>query len=238
VLGISEEDRAWLRLNIDAKGGPRLSNAPQGFVKLVPDMRLERVTFCREGKVVSVGPMRTAWSKDDAVYGEKFVLPSGKTLVWMRNCFNWVPWIPEEQPQTTPREPQPDPQPHQPEPQPDPQPHQPDPQPDPQPTPVAQAPKSVCDFIDVAGALGQHHVPRQNGDKTSSEFLTFVLDCQQRKEDDTGSWGIGVKLNYSHWHGTAGRGAGRYDGQSYLAQLSYREILDDGRDWGGRCRCW
>ena len=35
------------------------------------------------------------------------VLPSGKTLVWMRNCFNWVPWIPEEQPQ--PR--QPDPQP-------------------------------------------------------------------------------------------------------------------------------
>lgn len=112
VLGISEEDRAWLRQNIDAKGGPRFSNAPQGFVKLVPDMRLEQVTFCREGKVVSVGPMRTAWHKDDAVYGEKFVLPSGKTLVWMRNCFNWVPWIPEERPApqpTKPKEPRKDP---------------------------------------------------------------------------------------------------------------------------------
>ena len=124
------------------------------------------------------------------------------------------------------------PQPRQPEPE-SPPPDQPPPPPD-QPTtpPVVAAPRGMCDFVDVAGALGQHHVPRQNGDKASSDFLTFVLDCQQRKEDDTGSWGIGAKLNYSDWHGTAGRGAGRYDGRNYLAQVSYREILDDGRDWG------
>ena len=228
VLGLSQDDRAWLRLNIDQKNGPRLGNAPQGIVRLVPDVRLEQVTFCRQGKVVSVGPMRTAWSKDEAVYGEKFVLPSGKMLVWMRNCFNWVPWVPEEQPQ------QPAPEPQQPAPEPEPQ----QPAPEPEPTqpppaiPTATAPRSVCDFVDVAGALGQHHVPRQNGDKASSDFLTFVLDCQRRKQDDTGSWGIGFKLNYSDWQGTAGRGVGGYDGRNYLAQVSYREIDDDGRDWG------
>lgn len=221
VLGLSQDDRAWLRLNIDQKNGPRLGNAPQGIVQLVPGVRLEQVTFCRQGKVVSVGPMRTAWSKDEAVYGEKFVLPSGKTLVWMRNCFNWVPWVPEERPQPT--LPVPEPQ----QPAPEPEPTQPSPV-----IPIVTAPRSVCDFVDVAGALGQHHVPRQNGDKASSDFLTFVLDCQRRKQDDTGSWGIGFKLNYSDWQGTAGRGVGGYDGRNYLAQVSYREIDDDGRDWG------
>ncbi|TXH01796.1 MAG: LysM peptidoglycan-binding domain-containing protein [Candidatus Moraniibacteriota bacterium] len=98
--------------------------------------------------------------------------------------------------------------------------------------PVAAAPRGMCDFVDVAGALGQHHVPRQNGDKASSDVLTLVLDCQQRKEDETGSWGIGFKLNYAAFDGTTHRGAGRYDGRNHLAQLSYREINDDGTDWG------
>ena len=223
VLGISEEDRAWLRLNIDAKGGPRLSNAPQGFVKLVPDMKLERVTFCREGKVVSVGPMRTAWSKDDAVYGEKFVLPSGKTLVWMRNCFNWVPWIPEEQPQ-----------PRQPDPQPDPQPRQPESEPTPQPTPVAAVPKGICDHLDPSAVLGREHEPQQNGADSHSTFLAASLYCLkpfQTAGGETGVHGFGGKATASEWHGSVNNGAGHYKGWNALVGPSYKRVMDDGYDW-------
>ncbi len=119
-----------------------------------------------------------------------------------------------------------------PEPAPTPEP-EPKPEPREEPTPVVEAPKKgVCDFIDMAGALGQHHVPRQNGDRADSNFLTAVLDCQQRLESDDGSWGLGGKINYSNWKGTALQGRGHYKGYTALPQVSYREIYDDGRDWG------
>ncbi len=229
VLGLSEDDQAYLVLNADLKYGPRINaTAHSGIVQLVPDMRLDQVTFCRKGKVVAIGPMRTAWNQDTAVYGERFVLPSGKLLVWMRNCFNWV-ILPEEKkalpvPPPLPEEPPIEPLP----------PELPVSVPLPvvPPPTVAEAPKGLCDWIDMAGALGQHHVPRQNGDKASSDFLTFVLDCQQRLESNDGSWGIGGKAEYSAWHGTANRGVGKYEGWNYKAMVSYRQIMDEGYDWG------
>lgn len=232
VLGLSEGDRAWLRLNIDQKNGPRLGNAPQGIVQLVPDVRLEQVTFCRQGKVVSVGPMRTAWSKDEAVYGEKFVLPSGKTLVWMRNCFNWVPWVPEEQPQPTlpapePRQPAPEPEPRQPAPEPEPQ------QPPPA-TPTTSAPRSVCDHLDPTAVLGREHEPEQNGADSHSTFFVASLYCLkpfQTADGKTGVHGYGAKVNYSDWHGSVNNGAGHYQGWNALVGPSYKRVMDDGYDW-------
>jgi LysM repeat protein len=232
VLGLSQDDRAWLRLNIDQKNGPRLGNAPQGIVQLVPGVRLERVTFCRQGKVVSVGPMRTAWSKDEAVYGEKFVLPSGKTLVWMRNCFNWVPWVPEEQPQPTspapePRQPAPEPEPRQPAPEPEP--IQPPPA-----TPTTSAPRSVCDHLDPTAVLGREHEPEQNGADSHSTFFVASLYCLkpfQAADGKTGVHGYGAKVNYSDWHGSVNNGSGHYQGWNALVGPSYKRVMDDGYDW-------
>lgn len=240
VLGISEEDRVWLRSNIDAKHGPRFSNALQGFVKLVPDMRLERVTFCRQGKVVSIGPMRTAWSKDDAVYGEKFVLPSGKTLVWMRNCFNWVPWIPEEQPAPQPRKdpPQEDPPkgdpPRKDPPQEDPPRDDPPPGNPPEQPKIVAAPRGMCDHLDPSAVIGQEHEPRQNGADSHSTFATASLYCLRPFETangETGVHGFGAKANYSEWHGSVNNGAGHYRGWNTLVGPSYKRIMDEGYDW-------
>lgn len=92
VLGLSEDDRVHLRSKADLVKGPRLNiTEAEGRIDMPSGMRLEQVTFCRKGKVVALGPMRTAWADGHPpVKGEKFVLPSGKVLVWMRNCYNWV----------------------------------------------------------------------------------------------------------------------------------------------------
>jgi hypothetical protein len=97
ALGLSEEDKVYLREHIDHTG-PRINAKSQDLVQILPGVRLEQVTFCRKGQAVAVGPMRTAWDADKAVYGERFVLPSGRALVWMRNCFNWITWQPPEKP--------------------------------------------------------------------------------------------------------------------------------------------
>lgn len=230
VLGLSNDDRVYLRERADLTNGPRINITPaEGLVKLVPGTRLEQVTFCQSGnKVVARGPYRTAWSEDTAVYGEQFALPSGLVLVWMRNCYNWVIHRVEKQEPIAPPPPLAEPPVAEPPPPIEP----PALPPVPTPVPVAEAPKGLCDRIDMAGAIGQHHVPRQNGDKASSDFLTFVLDCQQRLKSDDGSWGAGGKFNYSDWNGTANRGEGAYKGRNHLLMVSYRQIMDEGYDWG------
>ncbi|MGB4833621.1 MAG: LysM peptidoglycan-binding domain-containing protein [Candidatus Moraniibacteriota bacterium] len=96
VLGLSDDDRVYLREHADLVDGPRIHfTVEEGLYQIETNVRLEQVTFCRAGKAVAIGPMRTAWDAKTAVYGERFVLPSGKMLVWMRNCFNWV-ILPEE----------------------------------------------------------------------------------------------------------------------------------------------
>lgn len=229
VLGLSEDDQAYLMLNADLKQGPRINaTAHSGLVQLVPDMRLEQVTFCRKGKVVALGPMRTAWSPDTAVYGEKFVLPSGKVLVWMRNCYNWV-ILTEEQP--TPRK-VPPPPPEEPPVQPPIEPTLPPPPPAP-PEEVTQA--DICARSDPNLVVGFEREPSHNdGDTTHSDFLTFSYYCLRPFEGSdgaTGLHGFGGKLTASDWRGDVNRKAGHFKGWNYVVGPSYKRILDEGRDW-------
>ncbi len=230
VLGISEEDRAWLRLNIDQKHGPRINlTEAEGLFRIPTGMRLEQVTFCRKGKVVSMGPMRTAWSADEAVYGEKFALPSGKVLVWMRNCFNWVvvdlpPPPKKEEPPVTVTPPAPSVQEVPPAEPPIQEP----------PPPVTEAPKSkgMCDHIDPAVALGQEYtLPHDNGARDDSTFVTASVYCLRRLPSDDGSHGIGAKITASMWDGLTAHKRGEFSGWNVLFGPSYKQILDKGIDW-------
>jgi|GEM_PF-4141056 len=229
VLGLSNDDQAYLTLNADLKQGPRLNTEAEGRVDMPSGMLLELVTFCRKGKVVAMGPMRTDWADGHpAVKGELFVLPSGRTVIWMRNCFNWVTL--HEGKKELPALPPP--------------PAEPPiallvppelpiaPPPAPPAPPVEVKDGHWCDRIDMAGALGQHHVPTQNGDNAGSNFLVFLVDCLQRLESNDGSWGLGGKVNYSDWKGSANRGAGHYKGKNASVMVSYRQIMDEGYDGG------
>lgn len=224
VLGLSVDDQAFLALNADLKNGPRLNvTVAEGLMKLDAGIRLEQVTFCRAGKVVSTGPMRTAWDADTAVYGERFVLPSGKTLVWMRNCFNWV-ILPEEKkepiaPPPPPAEPPvadiPPPLPVAP----------------PAPTPVAEASKGFCERFDPHAVVGQEHEPKHGGgDQADSNFLSAALFCTWRNQADNGTHGLGLSLTASNWSGTVNQRAGKYQGNMHLIGPAYEYLSDDGWD--------
>jgi LysM repeat protein len=82
VLGLSYDDRVYLREHADLANGPRIHFTENGGLhQIETDVRLEQVTFCRAGKAVAMGPMRTAWDATVAVYGERFVLPSSPAFV-------------------------------------------------------------------------------------------------------------------------------------------------------------
>ncbi|MFA9262504.1 MAG: hypothetical protein ACEQSB_04090 [Undibacterium sp.] len=228
VLGLSEEDQAWLQLNADLKAGPRINiTSTEGLIKILPDTRLEQVTFCRSGKVVAMGPMRTAWDADTAVYGERFVLPSGKVLVWMRNCFYWV-LLPEEAPKLVP------PPPPAPPPviEPDPPVELPPPPPAPAPVPpatVTEAPKDSCDVIDYNGVVGAEIEPRHDGgDDAQSLFLSAGLRCLTRLPTDDGSHGVGPSILATAWQGHVNDRAGKYQGYKAVPQVTYKRIMDEG----------
>ncbi len=228
TLGLSEEDRVYLRLNIDQVDGPRIHfTAEEGLHQIETGVRLEQVTFCRAGKAVATGPMRTAWDATVAVYGERFVLPSGKVLVWMRNCFNWV-ILPEEKKASVPPPPQAEP----------PVAEIPPPQ-EPIvaaaeeriPTRQTETPKGFCDRFDPKLVIGQEHEPRHDGgDQADSNFLAAALYCTWRNEDDDGTHGLGAKLLASSWDGTVNQRAGKYNGTLHLVGPAYEYISDDGWD--------
>ncbi len=226
VLGLSKDDQAWLQLNADLANGPRINiTAAEGLAKLDTDTRLEQVTFCRKGTVVSRGPMRTAWDADQAVYGERFVLPSGKVLVWMRNCFNWV-ILPEEKKEPPAPPPPPAESPVVPTPAP--------PTPIPEPSasvPVAEAPKGICDRFDPHAVIGQEYEPRHDGgDRADSSYLSAALFCTWYDEKRQGTHGLGLSLTASTWSGTVNQRAGKYQGNMHLVGPAYEFISDNGWD--------
>lgn len=231
VLGLSEEDRVYLRLNIDQVNGPRINiTEAEGRVDMPSGMRLEQVTFCRNGKVVARGPMRTEWvDGHPSVKGERFVLPSGKVLVWMRNCFNWV-ILPEEQPEpTAPPAPLPEPTPVA-----IPAPPTPSDEPPiavPPPPPVlAEESEPLCRF-DPHLVIGQEHEPKHDGgDHADSNFLSAALFCTWRNRSDTGTHGLGLSLTASNWSGTVNERAGKYQGNMHLIGPAYEYLSDNGWD--------
>lgn len=230
VLGLSNDDRAYLREHADLANGPRLNiTESEGRIDMPSGMRLEQVTFCRAGKVVARGPYRTDWTDGHApVKGERFVLPSGKVLVWMRNCFNWV-ILPEEKTGEIPPPPPAEPPVAPPAPLP-PAPPLPPAEP-PAPVPVAEAPPGLCDRFDPHAVIGQEHEPKHDGgDHADSSFLSAALYCTWRNEADTGTHGLGFALTASEWSGTVNQRAGKYEGTMHLAGPSYEFISDDGYD--------
>ncbi len=230
VLGLSNDDRAYLRQHADLANGPRLNiTEAEGRIDMPSGMRLEQVTFCRAGKVVARGPYRTDWiDGHPAVKGERFALPSGKVLVWMRNCFNWV-ILPEER-KEPPAPPPPPAEPPVAPPAPPETPAEPPAEP-PAPVPVAEAPKGFCDRFDPHAVIGQEHEPKHDGgDHADSSFLSAALYCTWRNEADTGTHGLGFALTATEWSGTVNRRAGKYEGTMHLAGPSYEFISDDGYD--------
>lgn len=229
VLGLSDDDQKYLRENADLENGPRIHLTPaEGLHQIETNVRLERVTFCRAGKVASLGPMRTAWDATTAVYGERFTLPSGKTLVWMRNCYNWV-ILPEEKTVLAPPPPQAEP----------PVAESPPPEEtvvaaaaqDDEPAPKAETPKGFCNRLDPHLVVGQEHEPRHDGgDQADSNFLAAALYCTWRNEDDDGTHGLGAKLTASSWSGTVNQRAGKYTGHMHLVGPAYEYISDAGSD--------
>lgn len=227
VLGLSEEDQVYLTLNADLANGPRLNiTEAEGRIDMPRGMRLEQVTFCRAGSVVARGPYRTDWvDGQGAVKGERFKLPSGKVLVWMRNCFNWV-ILPEEKTVFVPTPPIPEEPPIAalalpPEP----------------PPPLATVTVAAIEEteplcrLDPHAVLGQEHEPRHDGgDQADSSFLSAALYCTWRNASDTGTHGLGFALTASEWSGTVNQRAGRYEGTMHLAGPSYEFISDDGYD--------
>lgn len=233
VIGLSQEDRAYLRKHID-QVGPRIANrsaSKEGLIMIPNDVRLEKVTFCRQGKVVAVGPMRTAWGSDKPVPAERFVLPSGKALAWMAECYNWIPVDAPPPPPVVVEETPPAPVPPRVEPLPPTTPlviEEPPP-----PTKVTEAPKprGLCDSLDPAAVIGQEHEPRQNGDSSHSTFLTASVYCLTRLPSDDGLHGYGGKVTYSDWHGTVNNRAGHYQGWNVLVGPSHKHVMDEGYDW-------
>ncbi len=230
VLGLSNDDREYLREHADLANGPRIHfTVAEGLHQIETDVRLEKVTFCRAGKATAIGPMRTAWDAKESVYGERFMLPSGKTLVWMRNCFNWV-ILPEEKTVFAPPPPPAEPPVAE---SPPPEPIAIEPPADERvpATPVAEVAKSFCNRFDPHLVVGQEHEPRHDGgDQADSNFLAAALYCTWRNEDDDGTHGLGAKLTASSWSGTVNQRAGKYAGHMHLVGPAYEYISDDGWD--------
>lgn len=226
ALGLSEEDKVYLRGHID-RTGPRINiTAKEGLVQILPGVRFEQVTFCRKGSAVAVGPMRTAWDADKAVYGERFVLPSGRALVWMRNCFNWITWQPPVKPvELPPVEEIP----------PVVLPQEPPPQEElpiiPAGPQVPKEEKQLC-LLDPKAVIGQEHEPKHSGNDSHSTFLTAALYCTWRGEQ--GTHGVGVGTQDSWWNGKVNLGAGRYSGNLVSFGPAYEYISDNSWTFEGK----
>lgn len=227
VLGLSNDDRAYLRQHADLANGPRLNiTVAEGRIDMPSGMRLEQVTFCRNGKVVARGPYRTDWADGHAsVKGERFVLPSGKVLVWMRNCYNWV-ILPEEKTVFVPPPPRVEP-PVAEIPPPPPVPETPE---QPAPPVVAKAPWWTCNRIDPS-AVGGREQEFNGADSAHSNFGALSAYCLTRTAANDGSHGPGAKLTASNWGGHVNDGTGAYTGYTYQFGPSYKLVKDEGRDY-------
>ncbi|MFZ1655053.1 MAG: LysM domain-containing protein [Candidatus Moraniibacteriota bacterium] len=221
VLGLSDDDREYLRGHADLVDGPRIHfTEKEGLHQIETNVRLERVTFCRAGKVASLGPMRTAWDAKTAVYGERFVLPSSKTLVWMRNCFNWV-ILPEEKTVFVPPPP----------------PAEPPVAETPPPEPVVAKPPEPPRIVELPAKQGRRFWE-------TDEELYVAADFDPNSESYSASgafypfvarrpWGrflTGVGFDYSQWEGV-NRGF-NYDGYQYMVGPKVKVIDDEGQDFG------
>jgi LysM repeat protein len=217
ALGLSDEEKAELRTRVGLE-----PNLTSGRLRhLLPGERFAAVTFCKNGRVVARTDVLTAWPERQAVFGETFVLSTGKTLVWVRNCHNWVMGtsappekIVTDEPPVVPDAPPAPPAP---------------PVEVPAPLPVSEAPQGFCDILDPHLVVGQEHEPvHSGGDRADSSYLSGALYCLRPGQG--GMHGFGAKVQASAWSGRVNRGAGRYEGHLSLIGPSYEWIDDRGWD--------
>lgn len=86
-LGLTEEEKFELRSKMASKEF-RLQNLTVG-------QRFPSVAFCQKGQVTFRQNVVTAWSQGEVVWAEMYVLASGRKLLRVRNCGNWVLDTPE-----------------------------------------------------------------------------------------------------------------------------------------------
>lgn len=94
VLGLTDTERSELRARI-ALGQSQLAH-------LLPGDHYRAVAFCEKGKVSFKQNVVAAWLKDLAVWGDQCVLSTGRVLVHVWNCGNWVEGKPETPQATVP----------------------------------------------------------------------------------------------------------------------------------------
>lgn len=86
---LTEAERDELRVLTRGMTEPKIGHADNGTVQLTRGMRLESVTFCKNGQPVVRTNVKTAWEFGTAVFAQEFTLKSGKRVLWVRNCLNW-----------------------------------------------------------------------------------------------------------------------------------------------------
>lgn len=87
---LTEAERDELRKLTRGMTEPKIGHADDGTVQLLRGMRLESVTFCKDGQPVVKTNVKTAWDAGEAVYAQEFTLKSGKRVLWVRNCLNFA----------------------------------------------------------------------------------------------------------------------------------------------------
>lgn len=219
---LTEAERDELRVLTRGMTEPKIGHADNGTVQLTRGMRLESVTFCKNGQPVVRTNVKTAWEFGTAVFAQEFTLKSGKRVLWVRNCLNWStrsplpPPVVAEPPVVPPPEIVPTP---------------PVAPPPPPPvtvlTPRPPAEQLACDEWDVRAGAGLE-LSQGAGARTVAGYAEGELGaCPFKWEDKAGVFNEALIAGRVHatddsWHGWDGKGV------TAMAGFGLRRTFPDG----------
>lgn len=220
---LTEAERDELRELTKGMTEPKISTAAEGTVQLLRGMRLESVTFCKNGQPVVRANVKTAWDLGTAVFAQEFTLKSGKRVLWVRNCLNWStrsplppppvvaePPVVETPPEIVPTPVVPSP-----------------PAKVVVPTPRPPAEQLACDEWDVRAGAGLE-LSQGAGARTVAGYAEGELGaCPFKWEDKAGVFNEALIAGRVHatddsWHGWDGKGV------TAMAGVGLRRTFPDG----------
>ncbi|MBP6929309.1 MAG: hypothetical protein KBB77_00045 [Candidatus Moranbacteria bacterium] len=219
---LTEAERDELRVLTKGLTEPKIGHADNGTVQLTRGMRLESVTFCKDGQPVVRTNVKTAWDFGTAVFAQEFTLKSGKRVLWVRNCLNWStrsplpPPVVAEPPVVVP-----------PEAAPTPTPAPPPPAKVVVPTPRPPAEQLACDEWDVRASAGAE-LSQGAGTRTVALYGDAeVGTCPFKWEDKAGVFNEALIAGRVHAADDAWRG---WDGKTVTAMAGFglRRSFPDG----------
>jgi hypothetical protein len=220
---LTEAERDELRVLTRGMTEPKIGHADNGTVQLTRGMRLESVTFCKNGQPVVRTNVKTAWEFGTAVFAQEFTLKSGKRVLWVRNCLNWStrsplpPPVVAEPPVVVPP----------PEIVPTPPVAPPPPPPVTVLTPRPPAEQLACDEWDVRASAGAE-LSQGAGTRTVALYGDAeVGTCPFKWEDKAGVWNEALIAGRVHAADDAWRG---WDGKTVtaMAGFGHRRSFPDG----------